>query len=315
MVNTITPKVSIIIPTLNRSYLLKRSVESAFNQSYSNFEVIVSNNNSNDGTLLELSNLKERFGELIIVNHQKRLSLSEHWDTVINKFSEGEYILLIPDDDILIDPDYLCNAVGLFHKYKSVGLVFANYFIVNQDFVRVSEVSAGFDSFVSKDFLYANYNNDLFGVKGVGVSHLTAIFSKKAYDGVNGFDLDCMCPDTYLWLKILLEYDAGFIREKVAEYLIHDSNLSDIGSVEYRYLDTKIIPEIENYSKKNNLYKVFMRDTFSRMSLIFYRRFYNVILKNILNNREVVKSVRYFIKVNPYFFVLVVLKKFRSYVD
>jgi glycosyltransferase involved in cell wall biosynthesis len=306
-------KVSVIIPTRNRSKLLERSISSIMCQNYDNLEVIVSNNASTDNTKFVLEGLKNKYSDIVIVEHKSLLTLSDHWSTVINKYVTGEYILLIPDDDILIDNDYIQKAVNILKKYDSVGLVFANYFIVNECFERISSVNAQFEEFITKEFLFTNYNSKLFGIEGIGISHLTTVFSKKAYNSVQGFDLNCMCPDTYLWLKILLKYDAGFVNEKVAEYLIHQNNLSNMGNVKYQYLDTKIIKTIKKYSKKNRLYKDFMDSTFQRISNIFYKRFYGTVFKNIANSFKLTQTLYYFFKSNPYNLLLILMEKFKKW--
>jgi glycosyltransferase involved in cell wall biosynthesis len=48
--NSSFPKVSIMIPTYNRAHYLVDAIESSLTQDYPNFEVIVSDNHSTDGT-------------------------------------------------------------------------------------------------------------------------------------------------------------------------------------------------------------------------------------------------------------------------
>ena len=44
------PTVSIIIPTYNRSHIIGRALQSVLNQTYRDFEVIVADDGSTDGT-------------------------------------------------------------------------------------------------------------------------------------------------------------------------------------------------------------------------------------------------------------------------
>ena len=60
------PKVSIGIPTYNRSSYLKTAIDSALCQTYNNLEIIVSNNGSNDDTIEVLSNYTDE--RLTVVN-------------------------------------------------------------------------------------------------------------------------------------------------------------------------------------------------------------------------------------------------------
>ena len=286
-------KVSIIIPTRNRSTYLERAVSHAFAQNYANFEVVVSNNSSTDDTAKILKGLKIKYPQLIIVQHDELLSLNTHWDKVIKEVSNGEIILLIPDDDVIVDVNYISNAVSLFSKYPTVGLVFANYYYVNKEYSRIKNIEAEFEEFIPKEFLFENYNKELFGIQGVGVSHLTTLFLRKAYQETYGFDLNCMSPDTYLWLKILLSYDAAFIKEKVAEYLIHDGNLSTTATIKQRYSETLIAPKIEQFARNLMKNEPFIKNTISRMDEIFYRRFQYIFLLNLINLKLEIKYIKY----------------------
>ena len=141
-------KVSIVIPTRNRYELLARSLEYAHKQNYQNLEIIISNNNSSDKTFETLNELKIQYPNLIIVNHKETLPLGEHWDTVINKYSTGEYILLIPDDDVLTDENYIHDVVNLFQKYNSIGIVFAKYTAVDSKDIELFKYETIWNEFL-----------------------------------------------------------------------------------------------------------------------------------------------------------------------
>jgi glycosyltransferase involved in cell wall biosynthesis len=49
--NNYMPKLSIIIPTYNRSNYLEQSLKSIFDQDFKDFEIIVVDNNSTDSTM------------------------------------------------------------------------------------------------------------------------------------------------------------------------------------------------------------------------------------------------------------------------
>lgn len=269
-------KVSIIIPTRNRSSYLERAVEHAFAQDYPNLEVIVSDNASTDDTAQVLEDLKIKYPSLISVHHDELLSLSTHWDKVIRDVSTGDIILLIPDDDVIIDKSYFTKAMQLFSKYPTIGLVFANFYVINPQYKRIKSYSIQLDEFVPKENIFNNYNKDVFGMHGFGIPHLTTLFSRNAYFEVGGFDLDCMSPDTYLWLKILLKYDAGFVNEAVAEYLMHENNLSKKANIDQFYSDTLIPQKVQDLAVMIGNIDQNKLKTIKRMYEIFYRRYINV---------------------------------------
>ena len=94
-----------------------------------------------------------------------------------------------------------------------------------------------------------------------------------------------MCPDTYLWLKILLTYDAGFVQERVAEYLLHDNNLSKTGTIEQKYSDTLIPKNIREYANKIGANEPYVFETLNRMEKMFSDRFYHALIGSILSGK------------------------------
>ncbi len=44
------PMVSVIVPTFNRGYVISRSIESVLNQSYTNWELLIIDDQSKDNT-------------------------------------------------------------------------------------------------------------------------------------------------------------------------------------------------------------------------------------------------------------------------
>jgi glycosyltransferase involved in cell wall biosynthesis len=300
-------KVSIVIPTRNRSSYLQRAVDAAFSQEYENLEVIVSNNASNDDSEVVLEKIQKQYPDLIVVNHDDLLPLNKHWDSVIKEYVSGEFIMIIPDDDILVNNNYIKQSIELFDKYISIGLVFANYNVVNSSYKVTSKVNAQFDEYVSKEFLYGNYNKKLYGISGIGVSHLTTVFKKSAYLEVQGFDLECMSPDTHLWLKVLLKYDAGFVNEQVADYLVHDSNLSNTPNLDYKFSDIAIINNVKQYAIKNELLTEIVKETLVRMNLVFYRNFHHAYITNLKNSN--MRYINYWKKIKFTYLVRFVFNK------
>ena len=89
--------ISICIPAYKRTHFLKRLLSSIENQSYANYEVIISDD-SNDNSVEEL--LKEFNGKLEIkyFKNEKALGTPSNWNHAISK-ATGEWIKLMHDDD------------------------------------------------------------------------------------------------------------------------------------------------------------------------------------------------------------------------
>ena len=93
-----SPKVSIGIPTYNRSSLLKKAIDSALCQTHKNLEIIVSNNASTDDTAEIFLNYSDE--RLTVVNHENNLGMLFNFNHCLNA-ATGEFFLLLSDDDTL----------------------------------------------------------------------------------------------------------------------------------------------------------------------------------------------------------------------
>lgn len=92
------PLFSIVVPTRNRAHLLRYALKSAVNQTFDNYEIVVSNNSSTDDT----ERVVEEFqcSRLRYVRTEKMLSMADHWDFALTH-ARGEYITYLCDDDAL----------------------------------------------------------------------------------------------------------------------------------------------------------------------------------------------------------------------
>jgi glycogen(starch) synthase len=110
------PSVSVVISTLNRAALLRKSLTSLIYQNYGNFEVVVVNGPSTDSTEQVLS----IFTGNIIATQIGEANLSKSRNAGI-AMSKGELVLFL-DDDAFAEPDWIANIVSAYVD-PSVGAV------------------------------------------------------------------------------------------------------------------------------------------------------------------------------------------------
>jgi glycosyltransferase involved in cell wall biosynthesis len=133
-------KVTICIPTYNRVNLIPDLLDSVFNQTHQNFEIIITDNSDN----LETQRLIEtRF-------HDKRL---KYWKNETNlgmggnarkAFShvKSEYFTFTPDDDIWIDRDKLKKQIEILRSRPDVNIAYSNAKSVNYTGHELEEFSS-----------------------------------------------------------------------------------------------------------------------------------------------------------------------------
>ncbi len=96
---TVSGRVTIGIPTLNRSGLALRAIRSALAQTYSDVEVIVSDDASTDDTVARVQEIHD--ARLVLFQQQRRLGLVGNFDFCL-RHATGEFFLLLGDDDVLL---------------------------------------------------------------------------------------------------------------------------------------------------------------------------------------------------------------------
>jgi len=91
------PKVSVILSTYNRAYILRSAIESVLNQSYGDLELIVVDDGSTDNTEQLVKSMSD--ARIVYVKHDKNYGLATGRNTGLAK-AGGEYIAFQDSDDM-----------------------------------------------------------------------------------------------------------------------------------------------------------------------------------------------------------------------
>ena len=107
------PNLSIIIPHHNGYRILSECIESLYQSTYQDFEIIVIDNASSDASI---SKIKKKYSNLHFVESSKNLGYAGGCNLGAQK-SEG-YFLFFLNNDTLIDKDCIENLWGVLGKEK-----------------------------------------------------------------------------------------------------------------------------------------------------------------------------------------------------
>ena len=108
---------SICLPVYNMEKYIESSLLSLIHQTFQFFEIIIINDNSNDGTLNIVKQIQEKDKRIKLVNHSKNLGVyASRADSIFN--SKGKYILLMDPDDIIFNQELLQELYAYYIKYN-----------------------------------------------------------------------------------------------------------------------------------------------------------------------------------------------------
>jgi glycosyltransferase involved in cell wall biosynthesis len=102
MISNEKPKVSIAIVTYNQKLFLRDCIESCLSQSYSNFEIVVADDGSTDGTQEMLGIYKKKFPDkFVLVLSKKNQGITKN-SNCADRACTGKYVAWMGGDDIFL---------------------------------------------------------------------------------------------------------------------------------------------------------------------------------------------------------------------
>lgn len=113
--------VSICVPTYNGSEFLNETLNSIKAQTYSNIEVIISDDNSKDDTLKIVEDFKNKVDFPVYIYRHTPSGIGANWNNCICK-SNGYFIKFLFQDDLLFS-DAISEMVKIFNYDKECALV------------------------------------------------------------------------------------------------------------------------------------------------------------------------------------------------
>lgn len=122
-----TEKVSVIIPTYNRAHLIGASIKSVLDQSYTNLELIVVDDGSEDNTKEVVSELSDSRLRYIWQPNRGRSNARNH----ALSLARGRYIAFLDSDDLFL-PDKLERQVTYLRGHPGVGMVYTSAHCIDQ---------------------------------------------------------------------------------------------------------------------------------------------------------------------------------------
>lgn len=228
--------VSIIIPTYNRAKLLKTCISSIIGQTYSNIEIIVIDDGSNDETEKMISEIKDKRIFYIKINKSGNLSEIRNYGV---KISNGCYIAFCDDDDIWF-PEKL-EIQLTYMKYANICCT--NALIIDQN-ANKSKYSYIKEPNVS---IFLNIKHLL--IKNFIITS-TILVKRKILgaDPFNTLKYKNIAEDYDLWMRLSLDNDILLLNKELIFYRIHNSLTHDQGNDDKLFVNS--IDIIDKYSKK-----------------------------------------------------------------
>ena len=226
---TVAGRVTVGIPTINRSSLALRAVRSALAQTYGDMEVIVSDDASTDDTIARLRELHD--SRLILFEQKQRLGLVGNFDFCL-RHASGEFFLLLGDDDVLLHTAIERLSEPFLHPPSlasgSLGVVWCPCVIADEKNTRFWTTEAGPEMETSASLLTALFA----GNRGPRLS--SVLLRTRDAIAVGGYDKKYgdLCDIGNWGRASLLHPNAVCVREPLVQYTQHHGSTTSQSAIQ-----------------------------------------------------------------------------------
>lgn len=239
------PSVSIILPNLNTNLsFLKERVETIINQTYTDWECIVVDGFSTNGSWEYLKETGEADARFKCHQFPKE-GIYKAWNSGL-AMAKGSYIYIAPSDDTM-HPDLLTKMVRGLQQYPECAIAHCCLSVIDEHGHKSSKKNwddFGFTRFSrlshEKHIRYAPHDGVLYsGIGTVYTSITQLLFKKEVFDQIGYFQTNLGAIADFEWgMRAALVFNTLHIPEYLATWRIHDeqaTNDSSLGS--YQLLD------------------------------------------------------------------------------
>lgn len=204
------PKVSIVLPTYNGEKYLKESLDSILRQTFIDWELIIVNDCSTDGTQLIINEYARRDNRIKVIINESNLKLPQSLNKGFDS-ATGEYLTWTSDDNYYLD-NAIHEMVYFLKKNKKYAMVCARMEIID-------EIGKSIGSSIQYEKEEMLYNNR------VGACFM---YRRKIKDLIGNYNSDFFLVEDYeYWLRILFNREEiGWIDQILYRYRYHGKSLS-----------------------------------------------------------------------------------------
>lgn len=205
------PKVSVIIPTHNRAEFLSCAIESVLRQTFTDLEIIVSDDKSTDHTQEVVKGFKDSRIKYISNDGHNGPSTTRNKGILA---SEGEYIAFLDDDDEWL-PDKLQRQIEILDKSQpNICGVYSNRLFIERTTGKIISDNPG-AKILKGNLLYQLIIKN-------PISTPTVVVRKSCLDEAGLFDETISyMEDRDLWIRLSMHWDFEYIPKPLVKVYVN----------------------------------------------------------------------------------------------
>ena len=204
---------SVIMAVYNGEKYIKEAIDSVLNQSFTDFEFIIVNDGSTDGTVSILANYTDKRIQVI---HQQNAGLSKSLNKGIS-MAKGKYIARMDDDD-KCHTDRLTKQLEYLLANSGIALVGSNANIIDEE-----------GNFLYTSQLPTNVTSSEIFYESSPFFHSSVVFKKEVFNQCGGYPEDIIhhFEDILLWKRMFDYGKMANLNEPLIDYRITPDSITN----------------------------------------------------------------------------------------
>lgn len=209
-----SPTVSVIIPSYNHERYVKQCIQSVLDQTFQDFEMIVTDDGSSDRTV----EIIEKFTDpriKIFKNHTNKGASVAANNCIVNSY--GKYVAMLSSDDIWF-PKKLELQVNYLETHQDIPVVFSNVEWIDHNDRLIKGDHPYKQVFNVRNRTRFEWLRHFFSV-GNSLCHPSSLIRKEKYLEVGLLDPSfASLPDYDLWVRFCLKYDIHILDQPLVYF-------------------------------------------------------------------------------------------------
>jgi len=233
--NIDSPLVSVCVPMYNGEEYIRETLDSIVSQTYSNIEVVVVDDGSNDNSIKIVEEYSNKDSRIKLYRNEKNLGLVGNWERCIEK-ANGDWIKFLFQDDVMQSRCVEKMLIACIKHDVKFALCARNFkFEENANHKTKEtftyELTKPENVFSRKSYYTPYETSQLISthlIENVLGEPICTLFHKSLHQQFGGFDANMRQMVDYAYnLKIVLNNSFVFLDEKLVTFRVHSDSTTN----------------------------------------------------------------------------------------